>query len=134
MAIASKVENELKDQIKKYVSVDNYIKQEYARLAEYRTQKKTLENNILHLIKTHDIPNVEINLPDGSLQCIEKETHSALNQTFLKNAFVAYFSEKTNNMIKATQEAEELLDFVLKQRETRKESGLRRVSRRKKIK
>ena len=40
MAIASNVVNELKEQIKKYVSVDNYIKQEYARLAEYRTQKK----------------------------------------------------------------------------------------------
>jgi len=132
MAIASKVETELKEQIKKYVSLDNYIKQEYARLAEYRNQKKTLEHNIMHLIKTHEIPNVEITLPDGYLQCVEKETHSPLNQTFLKNAFVSYFSEKTSNLIKATQEAEELLDFVLKQRETRKESGLRRVSRRKK--
>jgi len=128
----SQIENELKENIKKYVSVDNYIKQENAKLGEYRTQKKTLEENILYIIKTHNIKNVEISLPDGLLQCVEKETHSPLNVAFLRNAFVSYFSEKTSNMINATQNAEELLDHVLKQRETRRDYGLRRISRKKK--
>ena len=128
----SQIENDLKENIKKYVSVDNYIKQENARLAEYRSQKKTLEENILYMIKTHNIKNMEVSLPDGLLQCVEKETHSPLNVAFLRNAFVNYFSEKTTNMIKATQNAEELLDYVMKQRETRRDYGLRRISRKKK--
>lgn len=126
----SGVQTVLKEYIKKYVSIDNYIKEQNAKLGEYREKKRALEDNILYTIKTHNLQNIEINLPDGKLQYSEKEIHSPLSIHFLKNALVNYYSEKTSNMVAATRQAEILLEYILNQRETRVESTLKRSNKR----
>jgi hypothetical protein len=127
----SSVENQLKENIKKYISIDNYIKEQNLKLNEYRDMKRSLEENILYTIKTHNLKDIEINLPDGKLQYSEKETHNSLTIQFLKGALINYFSEKTNNMILANQNAEVLLEYILSQRSTKVESTLKRSRKRK---
>jgi hypothetical protein len=126
----SSVQNQLKENIKKYVSIDNYIKEQNAKLAEYREMKRSLEDNILYTIKTYDLKDIEINLPDGKLQYSEKETHSSLSIQFLRNALINYYSEKTKNMVLANQHAEMLLEYILNQRTTKLESTLKRSNKR----
>jgi hypothetical protein len=60
----STVENQLKENIKKYISIDNYIKEQNVKLNEYREMKRSLEENIIYTIKTYDLKDIEINLPD----------------------------------------------------------------------
>jgi len=126
----SSVENQLKENIKKYISIDNYIKEQNAKLNEYRDMKRSLEENILYTIKTYNLKDIEINLPDGKLQYLEKETHNSLSIQFLKSALINYFSQKTNNMILANQNAEVLLEYILNQRSTKIESTLKRSRKR----
>ena len=123
----SAFQNQLKENIKKYVSIDNYLKEQNTKLLKYREKKKALESDILYTIKTYSLNDIEINLPDGKLNYVEKETHSPLNIAFLKNALVNYYSENTNNMVAATQNAEKLLDYILKQRETKVDMCLKRT-------
>jgi hypothetical protein len=126
----STVENQLKENIKKYISIDNYIKEQNVKLNEYRDMKRSLEENILYTIKTHNLKDIEINLPDGKLQYSEKETHNSLSIQFLKGALINYFSQKTNDMILANQNAEILLEYILSQRTTKVESTLKRSRKR----
>jgi hypothetical protein len=123
----SSFQNQLREQIKKYVSIDNYLKEQNAKLSKYREKKKALEANILYTIKTYNLNDIEINLPDGKLNCVKKEPHTPLNVSFLKTALVNFYSEKTNNMVAATQNAEQLLDYILKQRETKADMCLKRI-------
>lgn len=126
----SAVQNQLKEYIKKYVSLDNFIKEQNAKLSEYREMKRSVEDNILYTIKAYNLKDIEINLPDGKLQYTEKETHSPLSIQFLKNALINYYSEKTNNMVQANQQAEVLLEYILDQREKRIEPTLKRSAKR----
>ena len=126
----SAVQNQLKEYIKKYVSLDNFIKEQNAKLSEYREMKRSVEDNILYTIKAYNLKDIEINLPDGKLQYTEKETHSPLSIQFLKNALINYYSEKTNNMVQANQQAEVLLEYILDQREKRIEPALKRSTKR----
>ena len=126
----SAVQNQLKEYIKKYVSLDNFIKEQNAKLSEYREMKRSVEDNILYTIKAYNLKDIEINLPDGKLQYTEKETHSPLSIQFLKNALINYYSEKTHNMLHANQQAEILLEYILDQREKRIEPTLKRSAKR----
>jgi hypothetical protein len=126
----SAVQNQLKEYIKKYVSLDNFIKEQNAKLSEYREMKRSVEDNILYTIKAYNLKDIEINLPDGKLQYTEKETHSPLSIQFLKNALINYYSEKTHNMVQANQQAEVLLEYILDQREKRIEPALKRSAKR----
>lgn len=126
----SAIQNQLKEYIKKYVSLDNFIKEQNAKLSEYREMKRSVEDNILYTIKAYNLKDIEINLPDGKLQYTEKETHSPLSIQFLKNALINYYSEKTNNMVQANQQAEVLLEYILDQREKRIEPTLKRSAKR----
>jgi hypothetical protein len=126
----SAVQNQLKEYIKKYVSLDNFIKEQNAKLSEYREMKRSVEDNILYTIKAYNLKDIEINLPDGKLQYTEKEIHSPLSIQFLKNALINYYSEKTHNMVQANQQAEVLLEYILDQREKRIEPALKRSAKR----
>jgi hypothetical protein len=126
----SAVQNQLKEYIKKYVSLDNFIKEQNAKLSEYREMKRSVEDNILYTIKAYNLKDIEINLPDGKLQYTEKEIHSTLSIQFLKNALINYYSEKTHNMVQANQQAEVLLEYILDQREKRIEPALKRSAKR----
>ena len=126
----STVENQLKENIKKYISIDNYIKEQNVKLNEYREMKRSLEENIIYTIKTYDLKDIEINLPYGKLQYSEKEMHNSLSIQFLKNALINYYSQKTTNMILANEQAEILLKYILNQRTTKIESTLKRSRKR----
>jgi hypothetical protein len=126
----SSIENQLKENIKKYISLDNYIKEQNTKLATYREQKRSLEENILYTIKEYDLKDIEINLPDGKLEYLEKETHSSISIQFLRNSIINYYSEKTKNMILANQQAETLLNYILNQRSTKIEPTLKRSRKR----
>jgi hypothetical protein len=126
----SSIENQLKENIKKYISIDNYIKEQNTKLLKYREQKRSLEESILYTIKEHDLKDIEINLPDGKLEYSEKETHSSISIQFLRNSIINYYSEKTKNMILANQQAETLLNYILNQRSTKIEPTLKRSRKR----
>ena len=128
------VQTELREYIKKYVGYDNFLKQQNQKLAEIREKKKTVEEHIVYTIKTYDLKGIEINLPDGNLAYTEKESYSPLSIGFLKQALINYYS--SNNVGKcdksgaggmnAVRKAEEMLEFILSQRDVKKVSTLKR--------
>lgn len=121
-------QKELRDAIKQYVSLDNYIKIQNAKLSEYRQKKKSIEDHILYTIRTYNLENIEINLPDGQLKYDERQTHSGITLPFLKTALYNYFSnvEKGNTPLDAQKKAENCFQFVMDQRETRIVPNLKR--------
>ena len=127
MSNSSKVQQELKEYIKKYVSYDNYVKQQNQKLTEIREKKRAIEEHILYTIKTYRLENIQINLPDGELSLSERDQHSALSIGFLKQALLNYFSAGTKNPIEATKKADECLEYILNQRDTKRVSSLKRT-------
>jgi len=126
MSNSNKVQYELKEYVKKYVSYDNYLKRQTQKLNEIREKKKSIEEHILYTIKTYRLEEIEINLPDGNLSYSEREQYTPLSISFLKQSLINYYSHGKMNPIEATKKADELLEFILNQRESKKITNLKR--------
>ena len=124
---STKIQQELKEYIKKYVSYDNYLKEQNHKLAEIRERKKGIEEHILYTIKNYRLEGIQINLPDGELSYAERDQHTSLSIGFLKQALNNYYSNGRLNPIEATKKADEVLEYILGQRETKKVSSLKRT-------
>jgi len=117
---------ELKENIRNYVSLDDYIRRQNEKLAEYRSQKKYLEEKIMDEIRTKRLENININLPTGSLQFVQRENAAPINIGFLGETLSAYFSREISNPMDAERKAQHCLEFILANRQKRPSQYLKR--------
>ena len=121
--------NELKDNISKYVYYDNYIREYKKKIDPIKNKRKQLMDNIIYTIKTNNIPEINVKLPDGKLGYTEKEIIAPLNSVYIKTMITNYFMENINDpsQISAAQDtAEHLIDYILKGRPVKKTLTLKR--------
>jgi hypothetical protein len=121
--------NELKDNISKYVYYDNYIREYKKKIDPIKNKRKQLMDNIIYTIKTNNIPELNVKLPDGKLGYTEKEIIAPLNNVYIKTMITNYFMENINDpsQISAAQDtAEHLIDYILKGRPVKKTLTLKR--------
>jgi hypothetical protein len=121
--------NEFKNNISKYVYYDNYIREYKKKIDPIKNKKKQLEDNILFTIKTNNIPEINIKLPDGKLGYIEKEVRAPLSSVYIKTMITNYFMENINDPSKiasAKEAAEHLINYILEERPIKKTLTLKR--------
>jgi len=119
---------ELKNNLIKYIKVDNNIRLLSNELTKIREEKKSLEDSILYLLKENNMQNVQIKIPDGVIQYVEKETRSPLSVIYIKNTLMNYFSNETNDINLATKKTNHLIKYLLESRQTKKTSFLKRTN------
>ena len=119
---------ELKNNLIKYVKVDNNIRLLSIELTKIREEKKSLEDSILYLLRENNMQNVEIKIPDGIIQYVEKETRSPFSVIYIKNTLMNYFSNETNDINLATKKTNHLIKYLLESRQTKKTSFLKRTN------
>ena len=121
--------DELKNNISKYVYYDNYIREYKKKIDPIKNKRKQLLDNILYTIKTNNIPELNVRLPDGKLGYTEKEIIAPLNSVYIKTMITNYFMENMNDpkQISAAQEtAEHLINYILNGRPVKKTTTLKR--------
>jgi hypothetical protein len=117
---------ELKNNLIKYIKVDNNIRLLSNELSKIREEKKSLEDSILYVLRENNMQNIEIKIPDGVLQYVEKDTTSPISVFYIKNTLMNYFTEQGNDINMATKKTNHLLKYILEHRPTKKSFSLKR--------
>ena len=120
---------ELKNNLVKYIKVDNNIRVLSNELSKIREEKKSLEDTILYVLRENNMQNIEIKIPDGIIQYVEKDTTTPLSANYIKNILMDYFTDQTDDINIATKKANHLLKYILEHRQTKKSYSLKRSKR-----
>jgi len=86
-------------------------------------------DDILFTVKTNNIPELNVKLPDGTLGYIEKDVIAPLNNQYIKTMITTYFMENTKDPSKITaaqETAQNLIDYILESRPVKKTTTLKR--------
>lgn len=120
----------LKETISKYVYYDNYIREYEKKIDPIKNKRKQLHDEILFTLKTNNIPELNVKLPDGSIGYVEKDTTSPLNISFVTSTITNYFMEniKDPSQIKlAQQKALHLVNYIMDNRQIKTNYSLKRT-------
>jgi len=121
--------NEFKNTISKYIYYDNYIREYKKKIDPIKNKRKQLSDNIIYSIKTKNISDVNIKLPDGKLGCVEKEVIAPINSVYIKTMITNFFMENINDpkQIEAAKNtSQELINYILNGRPVKKTITLKR--------
>ena len=122
--------DELKKCISKYIYYDNYIREYNKKIDPIKNKRKQLQDEILFTIKTNNIPELNVKLPDGVLSYVERDTSTPLNINYVTTTITNYFMENIQNpsQIKLAQErALHLINYILDNRPTKTNTTLKRT-------
>lgn len=120
---------QLKNSISKYIYYDNYIREYKKKIDPIKNKRKQLLDDILFTVKTNNIPELNVKLPDGTLGYIEKDVTAPLNNHYIKTMITTYFMENTKDPSKITaaqETAQNLIDYILESRPVKKTTTLKR--------
>ena len=104
--------DELKNNLVKYIKIDNNIRSLNNEISKLRQEKNSLEDNILYVLRENNMQNIEIKIPDGIIQYVEKDTTSAISVIYIKNTLMNYFTEQHNDINIATKKTNHLLKYL----------------------
>jgi hypothetical protein len=118
----------IEDKIKRWVMLDNQVKQLISQLQLLKDEKEELTN---HLIEHFDNVNKKypiINISDGKLNFIQVKQPNGLSYKFLEQCFVEYFNKNANaNSANANANVKSLLDFIKSNRTYNINKTIKRV-------
>jgi hypothetical protein len=123
------IQNELKQNISKYVYYDNYIRDIEKKLDPIREKRKMLQDNIVYIVKSNNVPELSVQLPDGALEFVEKETTSGLNINYVKTGISNYFMQfvkEPKQIVRAQEQADSLIQYLLDNRPVKTNYSLKR--------
>lgn len=116
------VSQNFQNDIKKYVSIDNKIKSAQEVIKDLKKEKEQAADNILIYIKTNSIENVPINITGGKIKYAVSKTTAPMSKAYIKQRLAQYF--------KSESKAQEVVDFLYTDRETKEKETIKRIKNR----
>tara|TARA_B100001063_G_scaffold167716_1_gene156759 strand:+ start:3964 stop:4314 length:351 start_codon:yes stop_codon:yes gene_type:complete len=108
---------ELLDNVKEWINIDNEIRQLQGAIKERRKQKKELTNNLLSTMKQNDID--VFNIPDGELIYTKTKSKKPLSKKHLLLSLSEYF-KNDKDMV------QQLGKFILDSRQVNEKENIKR--------
>ena len=108
---------QLIDNIKSWMRIDNEMKQLQKELKQRRVEKKLLADSLVEIMKDNEIDCFD--LTEGKLLYTKTKVKTALSKKHIMKCLEKYFSQDPN-----VQPAE-VCDFILENRETKENEGIR---------
>ena len=118
------VSTNFQNKVIKYVSIDNKIKQGQEAIRELKKEKEKTSKELLIYIKTEHLEECPINISNGKLKYTISKTTKPMSKEYIRQRLEQYFKSKSK--------AEEIIDFLYKDRETNEKEVIRRINNRKK--
>jgi len=87
----------IEDKIKKWVMLDNQVKQLYNKMQLLKDEKNELTNSLIEHFDNANKKYPIINISDGKLSFIEVKQPNALSYKFLEQCLIDYFKINSNN-------------------------------------
>lgn len=108
---------ELIDNIKEWIQIDNEIKMLQKEMKERRNRKKELSESLLHIMKDNEIDCFDIN--DGKLLYSQTKVRSSLSKKHLVSCLLQYFDNDK-------EQALELSQHILNSRQIKVKESIKR--------
>ena len=91
--------NTLETNIKKWVSLDNDIKQLNTQIKSLRGEKDLYSNDILEYISNNNLENATIKLPNGKLKFVDVNTSQPLTYKFICECLYEYLDQDDDKVL-----------------------------------
>ena len=109
--------NELLENVKTWLNIDNEIRALQKEIRNRRKMKKDLTSELVGLMKNHDIE--QVNIPDGQLIYTKHKIKAPLSKKHLLSSLSNYFSNDPRIVA-------ELSKYIMETRQIKEKENIRR--------
>ena len=100
------------DNIRKWIQIDNKIKEQQLIIKQLKVEKDQYNENILEYINENNLENATIKIGDGKLRLIEINTPQTLTFKFICKALCEYFQDDEDH----EELVKEIITFIKEKR------------------
>lgn len=109
----------LETKIKRWVELDNKIKETAEEVKDIRTEKAVIHDEILEMVEEKQLGKATVNISDGKLRFVSAKHTAPLT--------LAYIEKCLNELITNGKQVEQIMAYIKKNRETKTTMEIKRV-------
>jgi hypothetical protein len=109
----------LETKIKRWVELDNKIKETSEEVKDIRTEKSVINDEILEIIEEKKLEKATVNITDGKLRFVATKHTSPLT--------LAYIEKCLGDLITNGKQVEQIMSYIKKNRESKTTMEIKRV-------
>lgn len=113
---------ELSNKIKKWVTLDNEIKELNSKVSELRDERSVVSEDILDYVNEAEISHATIKISDGTLKFVDTKQYQSLSLKFIENCL-----NELDDHILDKKNIKEIMDFIKNKREMNVTSSIKRT-------
>jgi len=109
----------LETKIKRWVELDNRIKESNDIFKDIRTEKSVIHDEIIELVEEKQLGKVTVNISDGKLKFVSSKHTAPLTLTYIEKCLT--------ELITNGKQVEQIMMYIKKNRETKISTDIKRV-------
>lgn len=109
----------LETKIKRWVELDNRIKESNDIFKDIRTEKSIIHDEIIELVEEKQLGQVTVNISDGKLKFVSSKHTAPLTLTYIEKCLT--------ELITNGKQVEQIMAYIKKNRETKLSTDIKRV-------
>ena len=109
----------LESKIKRWVELDNKIKESSEEVRDIRTEKSIINDEILEIVEEKQLGKATVNISDGKLRFVAAKHTTPLTLTYVEKCL--------GELITNTKQVEQIMTYIKKNRETKTTTEIKRV-------
>jgi hypothetical protein len=109
----------LETKIKRWVELDNRIKESNDIFKDIRTEKSVIHDEIIELVEEKQLGKVTVNISDGKLKFVSSKHTAPLTLTYIEKCLT--------ELITNGKQVEQIMTYIKKNRETKISTDIKRV-------
>ena len=109
----------LETKIKRWVELDNRIKETNDTVKDIRTEKVIIHDEIVEIVEEKNLAKATVNISDGKLKFVAAKHTAPLTLTYIEKCL--------NDLITNGKQVEQIMAYIKKNRETKTTMEIKRV-------
>jgi hypothetical protein len=109
----------LESKIKRWVELDNKIKESSEEVRDIRTEKSIINEEILEIVEEKQLGKATVNISDGKLRFVSAKHTTPLTLTYIEKCL--------GELITNAKQVEQIMTYIKKNRETKITTEIKRV-------
>ena len=109
----------LETKIKRWVELDNMIKETSEEVKDIRTEKSVINDEIIEIIEEKKLEKATVNITDGKLRFVSTKHTAPLT--------LAYIEKCLGDLITNGKQVEQIMSYIKKNRESKTTMEIKRV-------
>ena len=109
----------LETKIKRWVELDNHIKETNDTVKDIRTEKSIIHDEILEIVEEKQLEKATVNISDGKLKFVAAKHTAPLTLTYIEKCLT--------ELITNGKQVEQIMAYIKKNRESKITTEIKRV-------